>query len=126
MIKGIKEYILAADGPLDISCWISNALLDITATLTADRDHDGIRYRDQLHPALATLNNTMAFLWGFLQFQRLPGPLIFCIRKLTSALLGRVKFFERNTLSGRLVSDRLANWPSHPERPDYGNAPRAS
>ena len=117
MVEGIKKYGTVTKGPVDISCWISNALLDITAMLTTNRDHDGIKSENQLHPALATLNRTMAFLWGFLQFQRLPGPITWGIRKMAGILLGRFKFFEKNSLSSQLVRDRLKHRPS---RADYG------
>lgn len=117
MVEEIKEYITVTEGPVDISCWLSNALLDIMAMLTVDRDHDGIKSGDQLHPALAALNDTMAFLWGFLQFQRLPGPTTWGIRRMLGILLGHFKFFEKNSLSSHLVRDRLEHGSS---RPDYG------
>jgi hypothetical protein len=62
IVNEIKEYITTTERPVDISCWISNALLDITAMLTVNRDRDGIKSKDQLHPALRTLNDTMALL----------------------------------------------------------------
>ena len=116
MVEEIKEYSTVTEGPVDISCWISNTLLDITAMLTANRDHDGIKSKNRLHPALATLNDTMAFLWGFLQFQRLPDPITWGIRKMIGILLGRFKFFEKNSLSSQLVRDRLKYGSS---RADY-------
>ena len=61
MVEEIKEYSTVTEGPVDISCWISNTLLDIMAMLTANRDHDSVKSKNQLHPALTTLNDTMAF-----------------------------------------------------------------
>ena len=119
MVQSIKEYIKIAEGPVDISCFISNALLDITAMLTADRNHNGIESGNKLHPALATLNDTMALLWVFLQFQRLPRPITWSFQKIIGALLGHFKFFERNNLSYHLLRDRLEHGSS---RPDYGKS----
>lgn len=117
MVEKLKEYIKVTKGPIDISVWISNCLLDITTMLTVDRDHDGLESGDKLHPALATLNDTMAFLWGFLQFQRLPRPITWSIQKLIGILLGHFKFFEKNNVSSHLMRDRLDHGSS---RPDYG------
>ena len=62
MVQKIKEHIMIAKGPVDISCFISNALLDITTMLTVDREQNGIESGDKVSPALATLNDTMTFL----------------------------------------------------------------
>jgi hypothetical protein len=123
MISEIKGYVAAEENTLDISSWMSNALLDITAMLTVGRDHGGIKSRDRLHPALAMLNTTMTFLWGFLQFQRLPRPIARSFVKLAGFLLGHFRFFEKNSLSSHLVRNRLEHGSS---RPDYGKSPRTS
>jgi hypothetical protein len=115
MIDTLKEHINNSKGPVDISLWISNALLDITTTLTINRDHGGIGNNNELHPALATLNDTMAFLWTFLQFQRLPRVINWSIQKVISAVLGHFKFFERNNLSRQLMEDRLRDECAQPD-----------
>ena len=115
MIDTLKEHINNSKGPVDISLWISNALLDITTTLTINRDHGGIGKHNELHPALATLNDTMAFLWTFLQFQRLPSVINWSIQKVISAVLGHFKFFERNNLSRQLMEDRLRDECAQPD-----------
>ena len=112
MVQRIKEYTTVTDVPVDISCWISDALLDIMTTLTIDRDYNGIQSRDKLYPALSALKDTMAFLWGFLQVQRLPSPITWSIQKIIGVLIGHF-----NNLSSRLIRDRLVHGSS---RPDYG------
>jgi hypothetical protein len=119
MVQRIKEHIAATESSVNISCWISNALLDIATMLTVDRDHSGIESGDKLHPALVTLNDTMSFLWSFLQFQRLPSPITWSIQKIVRVLLGHFKFFEKNNLSSHLLRDRLEHGSS---RPDYGKS----
>jgi hypothetical protein len=88
---------------INISIWISNALLDITTMFTTDRNYDGLESRDKIHLALSTLNDTIAFLWVFLQFQRLPKPITWSIQTVIGILLGRFKFFEKNDFSSHLM-----------------------
>jgi hypothetical protein len=82
MVQRIKEYTTVTVVPVDISCWISNAVLDIMTTLVIDRDHDGIQSRNELYPALSTLKDTMAFLWGFYRSRDFQALLLGAFRRL--------------------------------------------
>lgn len=123
MIPNLKEYMANHKEAIDMNGWVPNCILDILTMLAISRDHDAMEHMEKAHPLLPTLSKSVKFLWGYLQFQRLPQPITWAMQQLTVFFFGRFKLFERNNISTQLIKDRLKNGSA---RPDYGMVISAS